>query len=98
MDAREIRAYVEAHFQQGTVKQELAEFRLLGEIAAHLAEMNERADPDSGRAAAALIGSAYKKLRAAGDEMLVVLETDTEHQFYATAAVHAAALWKTARG
>ena len=43
MNAEQIREYIEQHIQGGNLPQDLAAFRMLGEIAAQFAEYNERA-------------------------------------------------------
>src|SRR5882724_4938293 len=86
MDAKEIRKIVEGNIR-GLADGSLDEHNLcnamLGEIAAQLAEMNERAE----------LGVAYSKLLAAGDEMRVCLEHDPGEPYWSTAV----AIWKAAR-
>jgi len=90
MDAKEIRKLVEENIR-GLADGSLDEHNLcnamLGEIAAQLAEMNERAE----------LGAAYSKLLAAGDEMRVCLEHDPGEPYWPTAARQAVAIWKAAR-
>src|SRR6266404_2723764 len=78
MDAKEIRKIVEENVRglaDGSLDEDNLGNAMLGEIAAQLAEMNERADPDSGRAVAAMIGSAYKELLAAGNAIVTAIDT-----------------------
>jgi len=42
MTAEQIREYIDQHIEAGHLPQEFATFRILGEIAAQLAEYNER--------------------------------------------------------
>jgi len=69
MTAAEIREYLNEHIAKRTLPDELASFRILGEIAAQLAELNERAEDPSSREQLEIYGVLIKRLLVAGDAL-----------------------------
>jgi hypothetical protein len=102
MTEAEIREYIDEHIVKNTVPHEIVGLRLLGEIAAQLAHLN---DPEEKLKAADLretlaeraLDNAEKMLQQ-GDAMAWLLSRDpAKEPFWDTAAKQAIALWKAAR-